>query len=244
MIASELISNVVPVLKPEDTCLQALNWMELFRVSHLPMEQGKMYLGLVDDEMIYAHGDLNDRLDVLQIPVEGTFVYENYHIYDVICLAAGSLLSVVPVLDRKNNFVGSITLTDILRHLDTLLCVDQPGGILVLEVNRIDYSLAEVAQIVEYNEARVLSCYVSGNRDSQQLQITLKINTLNVDPILDTFLRFGYTGQFRQKTIFCIYPDKIHAFIHKSRFHFVSFVFAHKTMIHKNTGQLRTHRFR
>lgn len=29
MIASELISNVVPVLKPEDTCLQALNWMEL-----------------------------------------------------------------------------------------------------------------------------------------------------------------------------------------------------------------------
>ena len=74
MIASELISNVVPVLKPEDTCLQALNWMELFRVSHLPMEQGKMYLGLVDDEMIYAHGDLNDRLDVLQIPVEGTFM--------------------------------------------------------------------------------------------------------------------------------------------------------------------------
>ena len=178
----------MPVLKPEDTCLQALNWMELFRVSHLPMEQGKMYLGLVDDEMIYAHGDLNDRLDVLQIPVEGTFVYENYHIYDVICL-----LSVVPVLDRKNNFVGSITLTDILRHLDTLLCVDQPGGILVLEVNRIDYSLAEVAQIVEYNEARVLSCYVSGNRDSQQLQITLKINTLNVDPILDTFIRYGYT---------------------------------------------------
>ena len=188
-----MISHVVPVLKPEDTCLQALNWMELFRVSHLPMEQGKMYLGLVDDEMIYAHGDLNDRLDVLQIPVEGTFVYENYHIYDVICLAAGSLLSVVPVLDRKNNFVGSITLTDILRHLDTLLCVDQPGGILVLEVNRIDYSLAEVAQIVEYNEARVLSCYVSGNRDSQQLQITLKINTLNVDPILDTFIRYGYT---------------------------------------------------
>ena len=63
MIASELISNVVPVLKPEDTCLQALNWMELFRVSHLPMEQGKMYLGLVDDEMIYAHGDLNVPAD-------------------------------------------------------------------------------------------------------------------------------------------------------------------------------------
>ena len=46
MIASELISNVVPVLKPEDTCLQALNWMELFRVSHLPMEREKCIWGL------------------------------------------------------------------------------------------------------------------------------------------------------------------------------------------------------
>ncbi|MFR6380871.1 MAG: hypothetical protein ACLUOS_00645 [Odoribacter splanchnicus] len=36
-----------------------------------------------------------------------------------------------------------------------------------------------------------------GNRDSQQLQITLKINTLNVDPILDTFIRYGYTVKNR-----------------------------------------------
>lgn len=193
MIASELISNVVPVLKREDTCLQALNWMELFRVSHLPLVQGKTYLGLVDDELIYAHGDLNDKLEIMQIPVENTFVYENYHIYDVIGLASGSLLSVIPVLDRKNNFMGSITLTDILRNLDTLLCADQPGGIIILEVNRIDYSLAEVAQIVEYNEARVLSCYVSGKKDSQQLSITLKINIQNIDPVLDTFIRYGYT---------------------------------------------------
>lgn len=193
MIASELISNVVPVLKRKDSCLQALNWMELFRVSHLPMVQGKRYLGLVADELIYAHGDLDDKLEVLQIPVEGTFVYDDYHIYDVIGLAAEGVFSVVPVLDRKNNFVGSITLTDILRHLDSLLCADQPGGIIILEVNRIDYSLAEVAQIVEYNEARVLSCYVSGKKDSQQILVTLKINTLHIDPILDSFIRYGYT---------------------------------------------------
>ena len=193
MIASELISNVVPVLKWKDSCLQALNWMELFRVSHLPLVQGKTYLGLVNDEMIYAHGDLDEPLEVLPVSVEGTYVYEDDHIYSVIGLAAGNLLSVVPVLDRKNNFIGSITLTDLLRRLDTLLCMDQPGGILVLEVNKMDYSLAEVAQIVEYNEARVLSCCVSGCRAAQQLLITLKINTLNVDPILDTFIRYGYT---------------------------------------------------
>ena len=179
MIASELISNVVPVLKQTDTCLQALNWMELFRVSHLPMVREKVYLGLVADELIYSHGDLNDPLEVLAVPVEGTFVYENYHIYDVI--------------DRKNNFVGSIMSMDILRTLDTLLCAEQPGGIIVLEVSRVDYSMAEVAQIVEYNEARILSCYLSCHRNSQQVRLTLKVNTLNIDPILDTFIRYNYT---------------------------------------------------
>lgn len=193
MIAAELISDIVPVLKQEDTCLQALNWMELFRVSHLPLVQGKTYLGLVADELIYAHGDLEDSLSDLQVPVAETFVYNDNHIYEVIGLAATHLWSVIPVLDRKSNFLGTITQTDILRHLDTLLCADQPGGIIVLEVNSIDYSLAEVAQIVEYNEARTLSCYVAGNKDSRQMRLTLKVNTLNIDPILDTFIRYGYT---------------------------------------------------
>ncbi len=76
MIASELISNVVPVLKPEDTCFAGAQLDGTFPGVPSAYGAGKMYLGLVDDEMIYAHGDLNDRLDVLQIPVEGTFVYE------------------------------------------------------------------------------------------------------------------------------------------------------------------------
>lgn len=193
MIASELISNIVPVLKKGDSCLQALNWMELFRVYHLPLVEGKTYQGLVADELIYSHGELNDKLETLQIPVEGTFVYGNSHIYDVIGLASSHLLSVVPVLDRKGSFIGSITMTDMLKGLDFLLCAEQTGGIIVLEVNRIDYTLAEIAQIVEYNETRILSCYTSCNHNSSQLKLTLKVDTLNIDPLLDTFIRYGYT---------------------------------------------------
>lgn len=193
MIASDLISNIVPVLNREDTCLQALNWMEVFRVSHLPMVQGKTYLGLVADELIYSHGDLNDKLEVLQVPAEDTFVYGNYHIYEVVSLVASHLLSVVPVVDRKGNFMGSVMLTDILKGLEVLLCAGQDGGIIVLEINRIDYALSEIVQIVEYNEARILSCYTSCNKDSSQLRLTLKVNTLNIDPILNTFMRYGYT---------------------------------------------------
>lgn len=193
MVAADLISNIVPVLKREDTCLQALSWMELFRVSHLPLVEGNTYLGLVGDELIYSHGNLHDSLKVLPVRVEGTYVRADNHIYDVIRLVAAYKLSVVAVLDRRNSFLGTIMAMDIFKALNTLLCVGEPGGIIVLEINQADYSMAQVAQIIEYNEARILSCYVSHDKESRQLKLTLKVNTSHVDPLIDTFIRYGYT---------------------------------------------------
>ena len=181
MIASSLLSNVVPVLKKDDTCAQALGWMDLFRVSHLPVLDGETYVGLLSDEIMYAHGSIHDPIGKLDIPREMTFG-----------VASSRLLSVVPVLNRKEVYQGAILLTDILHNIDKLLCIDDPGGIIVLEVNKIDYSLAEVAQIVEYNEAKVLSCYVTCMPDSNKVAITLKVNTARIEPILDTFIRYRY----------------------------------------------------
>ena len=192
MIASSLLSNVVPVLKKDDTCAQALGWMDLFRVSHLPVLEGETYVGLLSDEIMYTHWSIHDTIGMLDIPREMTFVYEDVHMYDVIGVASSRLLSVVPVLNRKEVYQGSILLTDILHNIDKLLCIDDPGGIIVLEVNKIDYSLAEVAQIVEYNEAKVLSCYVTCMPDSNKVEITLKVNTARIEPILDTFIRYRY----------------------------------------------------
>ena len=186
MIASSLLSNVVPVLKKDDTCAQALGWMDLFRVSHLPVLDGETYVGLLSDEIMYAHGSIHDPIGKLDIPREMTFVYEDVHMYDVIGVASS------PVLNRKEVYQGAILLTDILHNIDKLLCIDDPGGIIVLEVNKIDYSLAEVAQIVEYNEAKVLSCYVTCMPDSNKVVITLKVNTARIEPILDTFIRYRY----------------------------------------------------
>ncbi len=192
MIASSLLSNVVPVLKKDDTCAQALGWMDLFRVSHLPVLEGETYVGLLSDEIMYTHGSIHDSIGMLDIPREMTFVYEDVHMYDVIGVASSRLLSVVPVLNRKEVYQGSILLTDILHNIDKLLCIDDPGGIIVLEVNKIDYSLAEVAQIVEYNEAKVLSCYITCMPDSNKVEITLKVNTARIESILDTFIRYRY----------------------------------------------------
>lgn len=68
-----------------------------------------------------------------------------------------------------------------------MLGANLPGGIIVLEVNNIDYSLAEIAQIVEYNEAKVVSCCVTGGGDTNKVYVVLKVNTSNLEPITGDF---------------------------------------------------------
>ena len=64
--------------------------------------------------------------------------------------------------------------------------------IIVLEINDKDYLLTEIAQIVESNDAKVLSMYITSHPDSTKFEVTLKINKMDVGSILQTFNRYDY----------------------------------------------------
>jgi hypothetical protein len=52
--------------------------------------------------------------------------------------------------------------------------------------------MAQIAQIVESNNARILSSYILTNSTSSKLEITLKINKLDLSSIIRTFERYDY----------------------------------------------------
>ncbi|MCB0641068.1 MAG: CBS domain-containing protein, partial [Phaeodactylibacter sp.] len=57
---------------------------------------------------------------------------------------------------------------------------------------RRDYSLAEMSRLVESENAAVLSAFVSSSLDGSLIDVTLKINRQNVQPIISVFERFNY----------------------------------------------------
>ena len=63
----------------------------------------------------------------------------------------------------------------------------------VLEMARNDYSLQQIARIVEDEGARVLSLYCSDMTDSMRMEVTLKVNREDVRAIIQAFERFQYT---------------------------------------------------
>jgi CBS domain-containing protein len=192
MIAQHLLSEVVPPLRLTDSGQKALNWMEIFRISHLPVVDGKRLVGVISDKIIY---DLNiierpigDYSDHLLSP----FIRANQHIYEVFLAISNQKLSAIPVLDIYENYLGVITISDLAQRFASLVAVQEPGGVIVLEINSIDYSLSQIAQIVEGNEAKILSFYVSPEVDSKRMNITLKINKVDLSAVIQTFVRYDY----------------------------------------------------
>jgi acetoin utilization protein AcuB len=192
MVAKDLISEVIPSLKTSDLGQTALNWMEIFKISHLPIVNNQEFLGLISDTDIYDMNQPNEPIGNHALTLYKPYVTVDQHIFEVIGLASRLKLSVVPVLDSKNNYKGVITSTDLIRHLAGISSMDQPGGIIVIEVVDRDYSLSQIAQIIESNNVKILSMYITSSPGSTQLEVTLKVNTGDLASVIRTFERYNY----------------------------------------------------
>ena len=192
MIAKDLISEIIPTLKTSDLGQTALNWMEIFRVSHLPIVNNQDFLGLISDADIYDMNQPEEPIGNHTLTLFKPYAEENQHIFEVIGLASRLKLSIVPVLDGQNHYLGVITTNDLIRHFAGISSMDQPGGIIVLELIERDYSLSQIAQIVESNNVKVLSMYITSPPESTKLEVTLKVNTGDLISIIRTFERYNY----------------------------------------------------
>ena len=193
MIAKELISDVIPSLRLSDTGQKALNWMEIFRISHLPVVDNHDYIGLIADKSIYDLNLTEKKFEDCRDHMLTPHVHTNQHIYEVVSVISELKISVVPVLDLHHSYMGVITVADLAHKFADLVAVSEPGGVILLELTPMDYSLADIAQIVEGNDAKILRLYVSKELDSKKMIVTLKVNKVDLSPIIQTFVRYDYS---------------------------------------------------
>lgn len=192
MLAKDLISDIVPSLKTSDSGVDALAWMEAFRVSHLPIVNNTVFLGLISDTDIYDLNSAEEPLGNHPLSLMKPYVLAHQHIYDVVEIAARLKLTLVPVLNAKKEYIGVVTQNDLLLRFSELIAAQTPGGIIEIEVGPRDYALSEIARIVEDADAKVLSLYASQSTSTGQLKITIKLNRVDANGVINAFERYGY----------------------------------------------------
>jgi len=192
MLAHELITDEIPPLKPSETAMKALQWMDEFKVTHLPLVDNVHFLGMISESDLLDQDSPDATLGELDLPLITTFVYDNKHVFEVVKVVSDHKLTVIPVLNKEQKYLGAISIAQLMRVIAEMPVVEGPGGIIILELNVNDYTLSEIARIVEDNNAKIMGTFITSNIDSTKIQLTLKINQTDLSGILQTFDRFDY----------------------------------------------------
>lgn len=193
MLAGDLITDEIPPLKITDTVELALDWMEQFKVSHLAVVNNRELIGVVSetDLLDYEHPD--EQINVSKLHLLRPAIHHYQHAYDLVRLMSSLNLTLIPVIDEKELYKGCITLKGIVQNLSTMMSVQNPGGVIVLEMNQHDYSLTQIGSIIESNDTKILSLHVSSQPDSTKIEVTIKVNREDLSRILQTFNRYNYS---------------------------------------------------
>ncbi|GAA5032425.1 hypothetical protein GCM10011506_23850 [Marivirga lumbricoides] len=189
----ELINEMIPPLKVTDDAAKALVWMEELRLHVLPVVTDRKFLGFLTEDMIIEDNDVYKKVGDFQLKGEKCFIQVHQHIYDGVKQATDHHFDCVVVVDENFDYKGVIILSDALSVFSQSATIQSPGGVIVLAINQIDYSLSEVARLVESNNARVLGSSMNIDKnDPTKFRLTLKINKVDLTHIIATLERFDY----------------------------------------------------
>lgn len=196
MLTGEIQSQNLPYLHLSDKVHQALQLMNDNQVTHLPIVDGDKFVGIIsEDDLLQVDNDHTD-LNSLQQSFGNTSVRTTEHFLKAIQVAAENGLSVVPLVDEDNDLAGAVAYTDLLRHASEFMSLNEPGGLIVLEVESNQYSFNEISKLVETNDAQITQLNTSNDPETGMMQVTIRINKSEVSDIVATFQRYEYTVKY------------------------------------------------
>ena len=192
MQASDLISQSLISLHPDDDGLRAISLMEELRVNHLPVVRNGFYLGILSEKEILNWDNEEEFIEEHLEEITAPSVIGTQHLFDIIEELEKFSLTVIPVLDEEKHYLGSITNRKLLYTIAKSTSIQSNGGVIVLRMNQNDYQMSEIARIVEDNNTKILSSYITSTPDALQIELTLKLNTMDINSIVKDLERFDY----------------------------------------------------
>ncbi len=184
------INNEIKPLKHTQTIANAQDLFLDIPYTHFPVTEEGIYMGCISKEnaeLLNSEALINDS----RFNFDRFFVRENMIWLDVLEIFAKNDSNIIPVLDTKNTYLGYYELEDVIRFLHETPFLKEEGGIIVVEKELDKFSMSQVAQIIESNNAKILGIFIS-NVVGNKVEITIKISQSGINDIIQTFRRYEY----------------------------------------------------
>lgn len=192
MLTVDLINNNIPRLQLQDTIVKALQLINDFRLTHLPIVSEDKYLGLIGEEDLLDAKDQKLTIEVLQDHFIQAAVRDNMHFLNAVNASIQFDTNIIPVINEEGDLAGVISTTDLLKTLGNFAGANEIGGIIVLEMERSQFAISEISRIVESNDCTILHLNSNTDPATGMLTVTLHINKKEIASVVTTFERYEY----------------------------------------------------
>ena len=195
MLVNQLITNHYPSVEPDDKIFAALQLMDDFDILHIAVVDHNKFLGILNkDDLLDA--DENAAVKVVMGGMLQKALKTSEHFLSAVRFAADNNLSMVPVINQDQKWVGAIPIMELLKAAAQFMGVEEPGAVIVLEMERKSYSFGEISRLIETNDAYITQFNTSFENETGLLIVTIKINRAEVSDIISTFQRYEYSVRY------------------------------------------------
>jgi predicted transcriptional regulator len=194
MLTRDLITQTIPYLQLHDKVYHALQLMSDYHVAHLPVVKDDNYVGVISEEQL-LHSDDEDFIEELQVGDGASSVQATDHFLKAVQVAVVNKLSMVPIVQGEQ-MLGVVTYDDLLRNTSNFMSLNNPGALIVLEIESTSYSFAEISRIVETNDAQITQLNTLIDPETGIMQVTIRVSKMEVSDIIATFQRYEYNVKY------------------------------------------------
>lgn len=184
-----ILNDIEPLLL-NDAIAVAQDIALEYKFSHIPVVDDGVYLGcLIAEDAESAAPDAT--VANFKYTLDKFFTLNTTSWFDVLQLFSKNETNLVPVLNAQNKYIGFYELSDCIKILSETPFLSEEGSTIVVEKSIHAYSFSEIAQIIEGNNSKILGFFIS-NFANETIQLSIKMNTVNMNAILQTFRRYDY----------------------------------------------------
>jgi len=185
---------IVKEIKPltlQQTVKEAQDLCAPLPISHVIIVENNRLLGCFFEGDIFTIEETEKQLSEFGYLLQHFHATEDTTHLELLKIFAENDANIIPVIDKSLKYVGYYELADVLDVFANSPFFYDDSELLVIEKSKKDISMAEVAQIVEANNATLLGMYISSETE-QKTVVTLKIITNELNEMIQTFRRYDY----------------------------------------------------
>jgi predicted transcriptional regulator len=189
---SQLIETSLPTIDLHDKVEQVLQEMEKSKCTSLPVLDGIQFLGTIAEEDLM---DVSPEAEIIafQHLLIKHAVRPSDHFLQALRIKSKFFLSVVPVVNEKNEWEGLIDNEKLMDAISSMLGAAETGSLVVLEMPRTDYAPGMLNRLVESNDAMIMQMNTIADNHAGTIQVVLRISKEEISDVVATFQRHEYT---------------------------------------------------